>query len=96
MDFFRKEQKCKIMGDCTMANVRNKKSKSVRLNSARVMPPLYHKIPGEEYSTKDSQVIQWLIRQPELCEFIWDKIKQSGDVFYNSDTQKWQGVDYDD
>lgn len=76
-----------------MANIRNKKSKSIKLDTAKSMPPLYHKLPGENYSTEKSQAIQWLIQQPEIQEFIWDKIKQSGDVFYNSATGKWQGVD---
>ena len=79
-----------------MANIRNKKSKSIKLDIAKLMPPLYHKLPNEPYSTEKSQAIQWLIDQSEIQEFIWDKIKQSGDVAYDSDSGKWQGVNYDE
>jgi hypothetical protein len=66
----------------------------MKLDTARLMPPLYHKLPGEVYSSEKSQVIQWLIDQPEIQEFIWDKIKQSGDVIYNPVSCTWQGIDY--
>jgi hypothetical protein len=78
-----------------MENIKNTKCKSIKLDSAKCMPPLYHKLPDEDYSSEKSQVIKWLIQQPHICEFVWDKIKQSGDVKYNPDTGKWQGVDYE-
>lgn len=73
-----------------------KKSKSKKLGIARNLPPLYHKLPGQDYSPKKSEAIQWLIQRPSILEFIWDHVKQSGDVVYDSDTRKWQGIDYED
>lgn len=73
-----------------------RKTRSKKLSVARNLPPLYHKLPDKDYSAKDSEVIKWLIQRPAILEFIWDNIKQSGDVFYDSDTGKWQGVDYED
>lgn len=72
------------------------KSKSKKLAVASNLPPLYHRLPGEEYSTKKSEVIQWLIQRPSILEFLWDHVKQSGLVFYNQAIGKWQGVNYED
>ena len=72
------------------------KSRSKKLNVAKNLPPLYHKLPNSDYNAKKSEVIAWLIERPSILEFIWDHIKQSGDVFYDSATGKWQGVDYED
>lgn len=58
------------------------------------MPPLYHKLPDEEYDIRKSRVIWWLTKQPETLEYIWGRIKQSGAVQYNPETRKWQGVDF--
>ena len=71
------------------------KKRSGKLIVARNLPPLFHKLPECEYSPKNSQVIKWLIERPSILDFIWDQIKQSGDVFYNHETGKWQGVDYE-
>lgn len=77
-----------------MANATGKRSK--KLDVAKNLPPSYHKLPGEEYNVKKSEVVQWLMQRPSILEFIWDQIKQSGDVIYNQDTGKWQGIDYED
>lgn len=58
------------------------------------MPPLYHKLPDEEYDIRKSRVIWWLMKQPEMLEYIWNRIKQSGAIQYNPETGKWQGVDF--
>ena len=58
------------------------------------MPPLYHKLPDEEFDIRKSRVIWWLVKQPELLEYVWNRIKQSGAVQYNPQTGKWQGVDF--
>ncbi|HLR16197.1 MAG TPA: hypothetical protein VK144_10240 [Bacillota bacterium] len=59
------------------------------------MPPLYHKIPGQEYDVRKSEAVKWLIKNPSILEYIWDKFKNSNDVFYDPSTGKWQGVDFD-
>lgn len=73
-----------------------KKKRSQKLNIGRKLPPSYHKLPGEEYDVNKSQAINWLMQQPDILGFVWDQFKQSGDVIYNPDTGKWQGIDYDD
>ena len=72
-----------------------KKTHNKKLLAVRNLPPSYHRLPGKEYDVKKSEVIAWLIQRPSVLEYVWDQIKQSGDVIYDSDTGKWQGVDYD-
>lgn len=76
------------------------KTVSKLLSVAKKMPPLYHTIPGEEFDIKKSEVVNWLISQPEILSYVVNRIKggkgQSAYIIYDSDTGKWQGVDYDD
>ncbi|MCR8978710.1 hypothetical protein [Brevibacillus laterosporus] len=76
-----------------MVNLVGKRSKKLKVG--RKLPPGYHKLPGEEYDIRKSEVVQWLIQQPSIQEFVWDQFKQSGDVSYDQTTGKWRGVDYD-
>lgn len=59
------------------------------------MPPLYHTIPGEKFDIRKSRVIWWLTKQPDILNWLWNNISQSGMVAYNPETGKWQGVDYE-
>lgn len=72
------------------------KSKSKKIEIAKLMPPKYHKLPNEDYNTKKSETIKWLLMNSSILEFLWDHIKQSGYIEYNPDTGKWQGVDYNE
>lgn len=66
------------------------------LDVARTMPPLRHSIPGKEFNIKNSEVVKWLLENPVVWNYVWNNVKESGAVSYDSDTGKWQGVDYDD
>lgn len=76
-----------------------KKVISKYLEVAKKMPPLYHTLPGRQFDIQISEVAQWLIEQPEILNYIVNRIKggrgQSPYIVYNSDTGKWQGVDYE-
>lgn len=72
------------------------KKRSKLLGIARIMPPCYHTLPGEDFDIKKSEVVKWLISQPEILNFLWNHIKSSGDVIYDPQTGLWQGVDNDD
>lgn len=61
---------------------------------AKNMPPLYHTIPRQEFDISNSEVVNWLLKQPDTLKYVWNNIKNSGSVIYDSDTGKWQGVDY--
>lgn len=69
------------------------------LNAARKMPPLFNVIPGEEFDIDKSEVANWLIQLPEAKEVILSlacrvRKEELLAVQKNSDTGKWQGVDY--
>ena len=68
------------------------------LKAAKKMPPLYHTLPSEEFDINKSEVVQWLIQQPETKQFIYDRImnrsKALKPIEYDRDTGKWHGVDY--
>ena len=70
-----------------------KTRKSKLLETAKQMPPLYHTIPGQDFDMSKSEVVKWLLEQPEIQNYVWNNIKNSGSVIYDSDTGKWKGVD---
>lgn len=60
------------------------------------MPPLYHTLPGKELNIFKSEVIQWLIQQPDVLSYIYNRVCGSGKlIVYDREAGKWQGVDYD-
>jgi hypothetical protein len=65
------------------------------LNSAKKMPPLKHKV-GKEFDVNTSEVITWLLGQPKIKQKIFDMANQHGFIIYNSNTNTWQGCDYED
>lgn len=69
-----------------------KKQISSKLNIAEKMPPLYHSIPGQNFDIKNSEVVKWLIEQPEILQYLFDKISHNY-LQYDSATGKWKGID---
>lgn len=67
--------------------------KDIRLLVARKMPILFHKLPGCEFDIQNSEVVKWLLNQPEILKFIFDKVAKE-EIVYNADTGTWQGADY--
>ncbi|ODM27618.1 hypothetical protein A7W90_16135 [Clostridium sp. Bc-iso-3] len=71
-----------------------KNSKSKLLGVVRKMPPLQHSISGKAFDIKKSKAIQWLIDQPDILNWLWNRAKL--ECIYNPDTGEWQGADYED
>ena len=69
--------------------------RSKLLDAVKRMPELRHSIPGKEFKIQNSEVIKWLIMQPEILNYVWNNIKQSGFVKYDSVTGKWTGIDFE-
>lgn len=73
--------------------------KNERLNCLKLMPPLHHKT-GDKYDIMDSEVMDWIVAQPEVRQWLYDKIadksggKKPEFIKYNPGTKTWQGVDY--
>ena len=76
--------------------------KNNRLNCLKKMPPLRHKSADGKYDVMESEVIDWMVKQPDVRQWLYDKVadktggKNPEFIYYNADKQKWQGVDYHD
>lgn len=68
------------------------KRTSKKLSIVQNMPPCYHTRPGCVYDVFHSEVIQWLLRQPDVLHYLWDQVRQSGLVQYDAHTGQWKGV----
>lgn len=67
-----------------------KKNEPLRLMTAsKNMPPLFHTLPGQKFDIRNSEVIKWLISNPEVLQYLFDKVKNRGFIIYNSETKKW-------
>ena len=73
-----------------------KKTVNKKLNMIKHMPPLYHTLPRQDFDIRKSEVIKWLMEKPDILNYLWDHIRQSGAIEYDRETQKWRGVDYED
>lgn len=68
---------------------------SKKLNCLKTMPPLYHKLPNEEFSFEKSEVINFIKNQPELFEWLWIVAKDWNLIEYDKNTGKWQGIEFE-
>lgn len=63
------------------------------LNCARKMPELHHSKTGSEFDIRDSEVVKWLMQQPEIMQKIFDMASRKGVIVFNPDTKTWKGAD---
>ena len=77
-----------------MANQKSKRAQELRRACER-MPELVHYVgkgEGAEYDVIKSELVAWLVKQPVVLEFLWQKVRESGAIVYNSETNTWQGL----
>ncbi len=69
---------------------------SKQLHSALKMPPLHHKVDvsGGKFDITKSEVSLWLMQQPDIMQYVFTRIKNSGLIVYDSEAGTWQGKDY--
>ncbi len=70
-------------------NVNKKETHATR--SASKMPSLYHTLPNKEFDITKSEVIKWLVAQPEVVLAMFDYYRAQGAIVYDSDTHMWVG-----
>lgn len=70
------------------------KQRSEKLYIAKQMPELRHSIPGEKFDVTKSDVVKWLISQPDILQYLFDHVKNR-DIVYNPTRGTWQGIDYE-
>ncbi len=68
------------------------KRKSSRLNIARQMPELAHSHPGTEFDVMHSEVCRWLVKQPEVRQWIFDIVQGRKLIAFNPDRGTWKGT----
>lgn len=64
------------------------------LKPIKKMPPLRHKI-GDTFDVNTSEVISYMIAQPEVRQKLFDVANQRGVIIYDPKTKTWRGCDYD-
>ena len=62
------------------------------LNVARNMPRLKHKV-GDRFDINTSEVIKWLVSQPEIMDKIFIMANNHKVIVYDPDTGEWRGAD---
>lgn len=70
------------------------RKKSKFFEVGKEMPLLYHTFPDEEYDPTQSQVLRWISEQPELLEWIFEQLRSTGYIVYDSDWGAWHGVNF--
>ncbi|MFL2076402.1 hypothetical protein [Marinilactibacillus psychrotolerans] len=74
---------------------RKKKQRSKNLDVLKTMPPLKHKQANQDYDIEKSDLVDWLLSQPEIKQWVVSYLKGLSDyLIYDSKTECWVGVDY--
>lgn len=69
------------------------KSKKVS-NAVRRMPALsHHRDKSEPFSNEKSEVMTWLVSQPEVRQWVMDHCREAGLIRFHAGTGLWHGID---
>jgi len=72
-----------------------RRNKSEKLNCIKTMPPLRHSIPGYDFDIRNSEVVNWLIQQPDILQWLMQNARNTGFLIYDPLSGLWRGCDYD-
>lgn len=64
-----------------------------RFDVAKEMPPLHHALPGEQFDISKSEVVQWLMSQPDIMQLVFNAVR-SKYITYDHETGTWRGINY--
>jgi hypothetical protein len=67
---------------------------SHNLDTARMMPPLRHKLDGQPFDLGASQVLKWIAAQPQLQAWLFERLRNRKLIVFDSAAQKWRGKDW--
>jgi hypothetical protein len=56
------------------------------------MPPLFHSLPGAEFDIAKSEVVKWLLRQPEIQRWIFGIVRGRRLIEFDAEHGTWRGV----
>ncbi|MCK9327621.1 MAG: hypothetical protein M0P69_19155 [Bacteroidales bacterium] len=73
---------------------------SKKLQCARQMPELKHRVGEGDFDITKSEVCNWLMQQPEILDYLFDRVRGNGRrealIKYDPETKTWKGIDYED
>lgn len=61
-------------------------------SSVRKMPPLFHSLPGEEFDISRSEVVRWLVCQPEVQRWLFDTVRGRKLIEFDAENGTWTGL----
>ncbi|MEI6972731.1 MAG: hypothetical protein WCL44_14590 [bacterium] len=64
-----------------------------RLDEAANMPPLSHQ-PDEVFAWSSSQVADWLMAQPKIRQYVFEKCNRRGLIVFDPVTRTWRGKNF--
>lgn len=62
------------------------------LNCAKKMPRLRHTV-GDKFDIRTSEVVKWLLNQPDIMQQVFNSAMNSKVIVFDSDTHEWRGAD---
>jgi hypothetical protein len=61
---------------------------------AASMPRLKHKIDDADFDIDQSEVVNWLVRQPEIRQSMFNHFKDLGAIIFDGESRTWRGVNF--
>jgi hypothetical protein len=59
----------------------------------KTMPPLWHFPPnGQPFDVMKSEVVQWMLKQPEIAQTVFNMAKRHGMIVYDLESKTWRGI----
>ena len=57
------------------------------------MPPLFHNDPDALlFDINQSEVVKWLVAQPGMKLYVFERAKDAGAIVFDRETRKWRGA----
>ena len=84
-----------MKGSLSFMPKKRSKLQQAAVDAAKKMPPLFHKLPDENFDVRKSRTLWWLVKQPEVLNYVWNIIQSSKAIIYDQDIGKWKGVDFE-
>lgn len=69
------------------------KIRRTSLDVAKTMPPLRHTV-GDQFDINTSEVVNWLIKQPQVRQYIFRTTSAAGLIVYDPATGTWSGKNH--
>lgn len=78
-------------GSETINKQKGKTMKRNEMECGRKMPELKHSFDGEKFDIEKSEVVNWLINQPDVKLLIYDLFRVNAYIVYDPEKKTWKG-----